>query len=297
MGLGFTFLARASDSAPQPQLSGRRLFAVEPISKKATRMLVGVALWANVSAFGAASTAPAAGEKWTVPELSLNMVPVPAGTFTIGSPANERGRDEGEGPQTVVTISKPFWLGVTEVTQPQWQAIMGNNPSQFVMDNNPVERISWTEATEFCQKLTERERTAGRLPAGYVYALPTEAQWEYACRAGTTGQYSGKLDDVSWYFKNTEGLTTKPVGQKQPNAWGLQDMHGNVWEWCADWYGAYPGGKISDPKGPATGTIRIVRGGGWGDTALDCRSAFRRAFKPDLHGNSVGLRLALVPAP
>jgi formylglycine-generating enzyme required for sulfatase activity len=238
-----------------------------------------------------------AGEKHVISDLDLTLVALPAGSFQQGSPATERGRDSGEGPQMQTTLSKPFWLGATEVTQKQWQAVMSDNPSQFKDDQNPVEKMSWQEAAEFCQKLTERERAAGRLPDGYVYALPTEAQWEFACRAGTTAEYAGTLADMAWYFKNTEGLTTKPVKQKEPNAWGLYDMHGNVWEWCADWYGKYSGGKVTDPKGPAEGSIRVARGGGWGDNATDSRSAFRVAFKPGQRGNSIGLRVALVPAP
>jgi formylglycine-generating enzyme required for sulfatase activity len=237
---------------------------------------------------------PQPGQGWTIPGLGLAMVPIPAGSFVMGSPADEPGREEREGPQTRVTLSQPFWLGTTEVTQPQWQAVMETNPSQFKNENHPVEKISWEEATEFCQRLTARERAAGRLPEGYVYALPTEAQWEYACRAGTTGRYAGKFEDVTWHYKNTaDAMSPQPVAKKQPNPWGLHDMHGNMAEWCADWYGDYPGGSVSDPTGAKSGTLRIVRGGSWGDAPQDCRSAFRVGYKPDRRGNSIGLRVAL----
>jgi formylglycine-generating enzyme required for sulfatase activity len=241
---------------------------------------------------------PAPGAKWTVPEIGIALVPVPAGSFTMGSAADERGRQANEGPQTQVTISKPFWLGATEVTQQQWEALMGSNPSHHKKDaQHPVEMVSWAQAAEFCLKLTDRERAAGRIPEGYTYALPTEAQWEYACRAGTTGPHHGKIDDVAWYFKATEGEVTNPVGRKQPNAWGIFDMHGNVWEWCADWFGPYAGGRQVDPRGPADGTIRIVRGGSYGEKPVDSRSAFRAGFKPESMGNSVGFRVALRAAP
>jgi formylglycine-generating enzyme required for sulfatase activity len=262
-----------------------------------TALLAGllVLLPAHASDVHAADTArPIPGAKWTVPELGLAMVPIPSGSFTMGSPADERGRQANEGPQMEVTISKPFWLGATEVTQQQWEALMGSNPSQHKKGAEyPVEMVSWIQAVEFCAKLTERERAASRIPEGYAYALPTEAQWEYACRAGTTGPHHGKIDDVAWHFKATEGENTKPVGQKQPNAWGLFDMHGNVWEWCADWFGPYSGGRQIDPRGPSSGTIRIVRGGSYGEKPVDSRSAFRAGFKPERQGNSVGFRVAL----
>jgi formylglycine-generating enzyme required for sulfatase activity len=240
---------------------------------------------------------PQTGQKWTVPGLGLELAPIPAGTFALGSPKDEPGREEREGPQTRVTISKPFWLGATEVTQQQWQAVMETNPSQFKTEGYAVEKISWAEAVTFCERLTARERAAGRLPNGYVYALPTEAQWEYACRAGTTGRYAGDFEALTWHYKNTaDAMSPSPVGKKQPNAWGLYDMHGNVSEWCADWYGNYPGGSVTDPAGPSSGLFRVVRGGSWGAAPQDCRSAFRLALKPERQGNSIGVRVALRPA-
>jgi tetratricopeptide (TPR) repeat protein len=224
------------------------------------------------------------------------MAYIRPGTFTMGSPASESGRSSDEGPQTQVTLTEGYWLGKTEVTQAQWEALMESIPSKFMGPDRPVEQVFWSDAMEFCRKLTERERSAGRLPEGYEYTLPTEAQWEYACRAGTTGQYGGdgNLDDMGWYRQNS-GNTTHPVGQKQANAWGLYDMHGNVWEWCLDWYGNYPGGSVRDPTGPASGTGRVGRGGGWGSYAIGCRSAFRSGGVSGYRFNGLGFRLALAP--
>ena len=229
------------------------------------------------------------GSNHSIIELGLELIWIAPGTFAMGS-ANS-GFDN-QRPVTQVEISRGFWLGKTEVTQAQWQAVMGNNPSSFKGGALPVEQVSWTEAMEFCQKLTERERAAARLPADFAYTLPTEAQWEYACRAGTTGDYAGELKPMGWYNQNS-GNATHPVGQKLANPWGLFDMHGNVWEWCRDWYGLYPGGHVTDPTGAASGSARIHRGGSWGDDALRSCSAFRRRDSPDGRGNGLGLRLAL----
>lgn len=232
---------------------------------------------------------------WTVPELRLVMQPIAAGTFAMGSPANEPGHAEDEGPQTRVTIAQSFWLGKVEVTQREWTAIMGNNPSQIKGDDRPVENVTWDEAMSFCRKLTERERAANRLPEGHRYALPTEAQWEYACRAGTTGEYAGNIETMAWYSTNS-GQRTQPVGRKKPNAWGLYDMHGNVWEWCGDAYTEkLPGGNVRDYTGPVSNPLRSYRGGSWDVTARNCRSANRSGISPGFHSNGVGFRLALVP--
>ena len=228
---------------------------------------------------------------FAIAELGIEMIAIPAGTFEMGS---ENGNSD-EKPVTRVTFSKPFWLGKTEVTQGQWQALMGSNPANFKGDDRPVETVSWDDAMEFCRKLTERERVAGRLPEGYAYTLPTEAQWEYACRAGTTGDYAGNLDDMGWYDKNS-GSTTHPVAQKQANAWGLYDMHGNVWEWCLDWYAEkLPGGSVTDPAGPSAGTDRVSRGGGWISGAGFCRSAHRYWYVPGNRFNFLGFRVSLAP--
>ena len=243
---------------------------------------------------------PENGHAWTVPDLGLEMACIRPGTFTMGSPSSEEGRLGSEGPQTRVTLTKGYWLGKTEVTQGQYEALMGSNPSKFTNAgrNAPVEQVSWDYAMEFCRKLTEQERAAGRLPDGYAYTLPTEAQWEYACRAGTAGAYSGigYFDAMAWCDQNS-GNTTHPVAQKQANAWGLYDMHGNVWEWCRDWHGDYPGGDATDPAGPSSGSDRVNRGGGWSNAAQNCRSALRLWYAPGIRSDNLGFRLALAPSP
>lgn len=260
-------------------------------------MVAGLAFW--VGTLGAALPAgdsPVAGSNHTIADLKLDLRWVDAGTFLMGSPADEEGRDRAEGPQTRVTLSRGFWLGRTEVTQGQYLALTGNNPSRFTNAGPaaPVERVSWLEAMQLCAQLTGRERAAGRLPEGYVYSLPTEAQWEYACRAGTTGATAGDLTAMSWYDLNSDE-TTHPVAQLTPNRWGFFDMSGNVLEWCFDWYGNYPGGTVVDPAGPASGYFRMARGGSW-RTRLDIgRSAARAGGSPGRQDYTIGLRLALVP--
>ncbi|HNQ90577.1 MAG TPA: formylglycine-generating enzyme family protein [Verrucomicrobiota bacterium] len=240
------------------------------------------------------------------------MVWIPPGTFTMGSPPSERNRYSDEGPQTVVTISKGFWLGKYEVTQREYAWVMGNNPSRFTGDlDRPVEQVTWYEAVEYCNRLTAQERAAGRLPVGYEYRLPTEAQWEYACRAGTTTRYSfgdalecddecgacPVADQYMWWCGNS-GDQTHRVGQKLPNPWGLYDMHGNVWEWCADWLqDSLPGGSVTDPTGPSSGSDRVARGGSWYYNGRSCRSANRYDGWPESGIGNLGVRAALVAVP
>ena len=223
------------------------------------------------------------------PQLDTNRWAwIDAGTFTMGSPSTEADRSANEDPQTVVTLTRGFWMSKYETTQEEFLAVMGNNPSHFLGDlNRPAEEVSWSAATNYCDKLTVRERAAGRLTAGYAYRLPTEAEWEYACRAGTTTRFGygddpwyRQLGDYAWYYENS-GSTTHPVGMKSPNAWGLYDMHGNVAEWCLDWYGTYAGGSVPDPQGPNTGSGRVSRGGGYGHVGGVCRSAFRAHNSPE----------------
>ena len=247
-----------------------------------------------------------------------NMVYIPAGGFTMGSPSTELGRYVTEGPETQVTIRRGFWMGRYEVTQAEYLELMGQNPSHFTGDSNrPVEQVEWFEAAAYCDALTARQKNQGGLPAGYAYRLPTEAEWEYACRAGTTttfnpgnemrsgtanfhGQYEyPPCDGVPDYCLNLDGVFlegTVPVGRFAPNAWGLHDMHGNVYEWCADWWSeTLPGGTVIDPTGPADGAPRVIRGGGWLSYAVDCRSASRLDSNP-IHGNyDVGFRVVLAP--
>jgi formylglycine-generating enzyme required for sulfatase activity len=229
---------------------------------------------------------------------------IPPGAFTMGSPGSEEDRYDDEGPQTQVTITRGFWLGRYEVTQGEYGAVMAGNPSYFGGDTNrPVEQVSWYDATNYCATLTERERAAGRLPAGYVYRLPTEAEWEYACRAGTATRFSygddpgyAQLGNYAWYWNNSD-RTTHAVGLKFPNPWGLYDTHGNVWEWCLDWYGTYPGGSVIDPKGPDTGSFRVFRGSCWGDGGRDLRSAERSDNYAEPFGRNpkIGFRAVLAP--
>ena len=216
-----------------------------------------------------------------------NMVFIRPSTFELGSPTNEVGHRADESPQTIVTLSHGFWIGKHEVTQGEYLAVVGSNPSQFTGDpNRPVESVSWPEATNYCALLTAQHLAAGVIPPGSQYRLPTEAEWEYTARAGTSTRFSygedpnaTSLTNYAWYFANS-GAMTHPVEQKAPNPWGLYDMAGNVWEWCLDWQGAYPGEFVTDPQGPASNPIgnKIIRGGAWDESENNCRSARRNGF-------------------
>jgi formylglycine-generating enzyme required for sulfatase activity len=228
----------------------------------------------------------------------MEMVWCPPGTFNMGSPEGEKGRGGMFGDYAIpnetlhaVTLTKGFWIARTEVTQEQWQSVMGDNPSGFPGDDMPVESVSWDDCAEFCRN------------AGNGLQIPTEAQWEYACRAGSTGPFAGtgEADEMGWFvgsgidlsrknaFSHTGG--TYPVAMRKPNAWGIFDMHGNVNEWCADYYdGDYPPGAATDPAGPARGTRRVVRGGGWDNAAADGRSARRIGSSPDERDVDLGFR-------
>jgi formylglycine-generating enzyme required for sulfatase activity len=270
------------------------------------------------------------------------LVWIKAGTFTMGSPDSEAGRHPDE-TQHQVTLTHGFWIGATELTVAQWRDVMGTDLRGHLADvikddtlydfqgrkrtirdfmnmspdgdigrylgneedTLPMYFVSWNDAIEFCAKLTAREKKAGRLPAGYKYTLPTEAQWEYAVRAGTTGAtFAPNIDDIAWYGANAaQGYSGKAVGRskagprtaglKQANAWGLHDMTGNLWEWCSDFYGPYPAGSVTDPTGPATGTARVNRGGSFGSAPGSVRSA-NRASNPQAEASAYrGFRLAL----
>jgi formylglycine-generating enzyme required for sulfatase activity len=276
---------------------------------------------------------------------------VAPGTFVMGSPESEQGRKADESPQTKVTLTKGYWLGVTEVTIGEWKAVTGmslrdkvnkmlnddslydfegtkqkirdymhfdKNTPDIIMANEdeqlPMYFVSWNEAMSFCRKLTVLEHAERRLPAGYEYTLPTEAQWEYACRAGTIGATFAlpanintndeSLGDIAWYVKNSSveyagrGLGNPVAGPrnsgiKQANRWGLKDMLGNIWEWCLDWYGPYPGGSVTDPHGPVSGSTRVNRGGSWGSGINDERSANRAKNPPNEDSAYRGFRIAL----
>ncbi len=220
--------------------------------------------------------------------VSLEMVWIPGGTFQMGSPSSESGRGDDEGPVHTVDLDG-FWMGKTEVTQEQYQVIMGSNPSHFKGAKNPVEQVSWDDAMEFCGKLSQR--------TGQTFTLPTEAQWEYACRAGSQtrfhfGDSESQLEDYAWFAGNS-GRQTRPVGQKRPNAFGLYDMHGNVWEWCADWFGDYTSVRKKNPTGPASGSRRVNRGGGWYGNSGYCPSAHRDRDEPEDRSSFLGFRVCL----
>ncbi|MCL2243133.1 MAG: formylglycine-generating enzyme family protein [Treponema sp.] len=249
----------------------------------------------------------------------IEMVFIDPGTYTRGSNNSDY---YGTSPSHQVTLTKGFYMGKYEVTQEQYQAVTGVNPSNFssnlasgeVQQRRPVEQVTWYDAVEFCNKLSEQERLmsaytiTGRSPAsGYPitsatvtvnwntngYRLPTEAEWEYACRAGTTTAYNtGNTisDSTGWYYNNSNRRTHE-VGKKPPNTWGLYDMHGNVHEWCWDWYGSYTSGAQTDPKGAFSGPIRVFRGGSWSNSAADVRSAYRDGYYPTYQINGLGFRV------
>ncbi len=288
-------------------------------------------------------------KSWKVPGIELEMNRIPAGTFIMGSPTNEMCRRTDER-QHQVTISHPFYIGVYEVTQRQfyklmmppdydydaWQFKRGpiadgaafcyRYPTEKGLifretsvggertDLNPMECVTWQQATNFCSKITYMERAAGRLPDGYVYRLPTEAEWEYACRAGSTGPYNVKADysklpgirTFAWVdeFNGVNMGTCVVGGKRMPNAWGLYDMHGNVYEWCLDWYAPYDTQEATNPAGPAAGTEKIIRGSGFSGAEEDLavsvhpflRSASRYSVPPDLQYLAfLGFRVVLAP--
>jgi formylglycine-generating enzyme required for sulfatase activity len=242
--------------------------------------------------------------------MKIRMCWIPPGEFLMGSPVDELGRREGE-TQHRVEITRGFWMGKYPVTQAQWLAVMRNRPSRFgrpnffdslfdgnskeLWDHHPVERVSWNDV---CGVENRSGGFLGKVngggTSGDYFHLPTEAQWEYACRAGTTGAYAGDLDQIAWYSANSGGKT-HPVGTKKANAWGLHDMHGNVWEWCTDRYGNELAGGV-DPQGAASGVSRVYRGGSWFGNAVGCRAAFRLGLSPDRRSNRLGFRPALVPS-
>jgi len=224
--------------------------------------------------------------------VTMKLVLIRPGKFMMGSLDSEQGRAGDECPQHQVIITKPFYMGVTEVTQAQYEAVMGANPSEFKGPTNPVERVSWADAVAFCRKLSEK--------TGKAVRLPTEAEWEYACRAGSRTRFSfgdsdGVLGDYAWCASNSGGKT-HPVGQKKPNPWGLYDMHGNVWEWCADWFGGYSSGASTGPQEAGSGGSRVLRGGSWDRAdAGRFRCADRHARAPVDRRGECGFRCALTP--
>jgi len=252
-----------------------------------TWLLTGLLLLVGLALMIGTLAAQSAPEKTFTNSIPMEFVLVPAGTFKMGSTTG----DADERPVHQVTISKAFYLGKYEVTQGQWQAVMGTNPSAFPGDpNRPVDQVSWDEAQAFINKLNAMEGVK-------LYRLPTEAEWEYAARAGSTTIYSfgndpKQLGDYAWYRGNAEHHS-HPVGQKQPNTWGLHDMLGNVWEWVHDWEGKYPAGPVTDPKGAESGTYHMRRGCAWNNEANVCRVANRYSvvgYRDDF----IGLRVVRI---
>ena len=224
----------------------------------------------------------------TVNGIKYNMVWVDGGTFRMGATSEQGSEISDEKPVHSVTLSG-YYIGKTEVTQALWQAVMGSNPSYFEGDDLPVEQVSWDDCQEFIRKLNSL--------TGQNFRLPTEAEWEFACRGGNNSRgykYSGSnyIDNVAWYDGNSGGKT-HPVATKSPNELGIYDMSGNVWEWCADWYGDYSSGRQTNPKGTYGGSIRVYRGGSWFNYARYCRSSSRISYFPTYRYDSLGLRLAL----
>ena len=216
-------------------------------------------------------------------ESEMEFIEVSPGEFRMGS----HDLEDDEKPVRTVTISRGFQLGKYEVTQEQWEAVMGSNPSRFKGAKRPVEKVSWKDVQEFIGKMNQRND-------GFLYRLTTEAEWEYAARAGTTGDYAGDLDKMGWYTENS-GDQSHEVGLKKANAWGFHDMHGNVWEWVQDWYGedhyASRPNPDEDPPGPVSGVHRVMRAGGWCTVAGDCRSAIRGWWLPGERDDDLGFRL------
>jgi formylglycine-generating enzyme required for sulfatase activity len=249
-------------------------------------------------------------DTWTINlpgNVPMELIRIPAGTFTMGSPSGELSRNSDE-TEHAVTLTQDFYLGKTEVTQQQWLAIQplpwpGTAPSAGfgLGDNYPAYNVSYNDIGSWMTALNTHVTEPG------TFSLPTEAQWEYACRAGTTTRFNfgdgfasnetsdtaGGRGDNMWFTGNNSPNGTKAVGQKPANAWGLHDMHGNVWEWCSDWYGTYPG-TVTDPTGPVSGSVRVFRGGSWVNSAQGCRSARRGNGNPTLRGDGLGFRVLAV---
>ena len=227
-------------------------------------------------------------------KIGMEFVLIPAGTFHMGSPVSMPGQNGEEAPLHQVTISRPFYLGKYEVTQEQWRKVMRTDPPGFSCNACPVVMVSWDDVMGFVEELNSQEGTK-------KYRLPTEAEWEYAARAGTLTRYhfgnaENRLGRYAWYGEN-ENANKSPetIGQKKKNAFGLYDIHGNVWEWVHDWYGVYPYDAVTDPRGPPTGADRVLRGGSWISPARNCRVAHRNRQPPDRREINYGFRLAKTP--
>ena len=217
----------------------------------------------------------------------------PPGEFLMGSSAGEEGRDADAETRHPVELTRGFWILETEVTQQMYQAVTGTNPSEFQGANLPVDTVTWHDAAAFCTAWREK----ARLPESLTVRLPSEAEWEYACRAGTLGAYYKPIETAGWIGEETETGSTHPVGEKEPNDWGLYDMHGNLWEWTADSWYDYTAEKMTDPRGPAEGAVKVDRGGCWDSKPEEARSAWRGVYEAERSSRFVGFRFILSELP
>ena len=269
----------------QPAIGGP---ATDPATSKPTATQPAYPLWdGKESVSGYAKRADIKDIDITLnldSHVTMKVVLIPAGKFLMGSPDNEKDRRSDEGPQREVTITKPFYMGVCPVTQEQFEAVMGTNPSKFKGVSHPVSSVSWNDSVEFCKKLAQR--------TGRKVRLPTEAEWEYACCAGSQSRFffgddDKSLGDYGWYSDNAARMT-HPAGQKKSNAFGLYDMHGNVWQWCSDYYvDSYEKAPNQDPEISQAGDYRVLRGGSWNFMAGGCRCAVRTGRPPNDRTSSV----------
>jgi formylglycine-generating enzyme required for sulfatase activity len=284
--------ALAEDGASQPLLA---IFEWSNGTLRQTGLTIATPLGALAPHPGPAPVAGASRNTFglwetrvRVSEVDLSLVQIPSGSFRMGTNATDAEFLKIARPVHQVTLSQVFWMGKVPVTQGQWQAVMGNNPSKFKNAgvDAPVEKVSWDEAQQFIS-------TLNGMQSEWTFRLPMEAEWEYACRAGTEGEAYGPLDAIAWY-KDNSGETTHPVGQKQPNAFGLYDMNGNVWQWCWDWFGDYPADAQSDPQGHSKGQYRVFRGGSWSNYDSFIRSAGRAYAVPVSRFDRLGFRVCAV---
>ncbi|MGI5832540.1 MAG: formylglycine-generating enzyme family protein [Thermoguttaceae bacterium] len=227
--------------------------------------------------------------------LTINGIPfpfrwAPAGKFLMGSSEGEEGRDAGAEIRHQVELTKGFWILETEVTQEMYTVVTKVNPSHFKGENLPVDTVSWNDAFAFCDAWS----AVVRLPRNLTARLPSEAEWEYACRAGTLGPYYTNIDSAGWIGEKTESGSTHPVGEKEPNDWGLYDMHGNLWEWTADSWYDYTQDKATDPRGPQEGSVKVDRGGCWDSKPEEARSAYRGVYEAERSSRFVGFRFVII---
>jgi len=260
-------------------------------------LIIAIVLSCNFFINDALSQTPTVEKIVILPgDVPLHLVKIRCGSFFMGSQSSEKDMAPDEAPLHRVTISREFYLGKYEITQSQWKALMGENPSVFhnfnFSGNHPVEMVSWEDAQTFLQKLNE-------LGPGF-FRLPTESEWEYCCRAGTQSRFPWSddpdyklLSEYAWFYSRAEGKS-HPVGQKKPNDWGLYDMHGNVWEWCGDWFDNFSGDPVTDPPGALSGTGRIIRGGSWFNEPEALRSANRHRHPTDSRQTNIGIRIVWI---